>query len=212
MSRIEKALEKANKLRESTKRFFQADNATVADYKTGLSAFEISEHILDKALVDKHLVCITDPFSPAAEQYKKLRARIMKATENGFLNSIMITSSEMKEGKSITAINLAATMANVVDYTVLLVDADLRNPSIHTYLGIEPRYGLSDYLAGKVDLSDVIIRPGIGKLAVLPGGAPPQNPSELLCPKKPTIVAGNKIKLEAKIGGITPAIFIFNGK
>jgi exopolysaccharide/PEP-CTERM locus tyrosine autokinase len=96
----------------------------------------------------------------------------------------MVTSSDAGEGKTITAINLAAAMANAIDHTVLLVDADLRNPSIHKYLGIKMKYGLSDYLTGKVDLTEVLVRPGIGKLVVLPGGNPPENPAELLSSEK----------------------------
>ena len=64
----------------------------------------------------------------------------------------MVTSSDMGEGKSFVAINLAVALSNELDYTVLLVDADFRNPSIHKYFGIEPEYGLSDYLTGKVNL------------------------------------------------------------
>nr|MDA8387532.1 polysaccharide biosynthesis tyrosine autokinase [Nitrospiraceae bacterium] len=96
------------------------------------------------------------------------------------LNTIMITSSQIGEGKTLTAVNLAAAIAGEIDHTVLLVDADLRNPTVHKYLGMEPGGGLSDYLKGGVKLGDVLIKTGIGKLVVLPAGNPPDNPSELL--------------------------------
>lgn len=181
MSKIEKALEKASRLREEGKTGSHQSSAIANKL---VPAFESNGFVVDKALVDKHLVSITDSYSPAAEQYKKMRARILKSTGNGFQNSIVVTSSEMGEGKTITAINLAATLANVIDYTVLLVDADLRNPSIHKYLGIEPRQGLSEYLEGKANLPDVLIKTGIGKLVLLPAGSVPENPAELLSSEK----------------------------
>ncbi|MBI4684852.1 MAG: polysaccharide biosynthesis tyrosine autokinase [Nitrospirae bacterium] len=180
MSRIEKALEKAVKMREAAKEPVSSEGTITHDTKDAHPVFEAGTSFLDAASVDRHLICITEPYSLAAEQYKKMRAQILKATDNGVLNTIMVASSDMQEGKTITAINLAVTMASAVDYTVLLVDADLRNPSIHKYLGIKPEYGLSDYLAGKVKISDVLIKPGIGNLIVLPAGEPPQNPAELL--------------------------------
>lgn len=182
MSKIEKALEKALNMREELKSHSD-QNIGVSNKKT-IPVFESKEEVIDKALMDTHLVSILEPYSHASEQYKKLRGRIIKATGNGFQNTILVTSSEIGEGKTITAINLAVTIANGIDYTALLVDTDLRNPSIHKYLGIEPRYGLSDYLAGKAALSDALIKTSIGKLVVLPAGTPPQNPAELLSSEK----------------------------
>jgi receptor protein-tyrosine kinase/non-specific protein-tyrosine kinase len=104
----------------------------------------------------------------------------MQITENDFLNTIMVTSAQASEGKSITAINLAVSIAHEFDHTVLLIDADLRRPSIHTYLGLNPSVGLSDYLENRVELSDIMIKTGIGKLVFLPAGNPPERPAELI--------------------------------
>jgi receptor protein-tyrosine kinase/non-specific protein-tyrosine kinase len=183
MSRIEKALEKAVEIRESIKEVVPEEIIT-SDNQVALPRFEVGDAVIDPALVDKHIVCITEPHSSAAEQYKKLKARILKATAKDFLNAIMVTSSDIGEGKSITAINLAVAMSNEIDYTVLLVDGDLRNPSIHKYFGIESKYGLGDYLMGRAKLQDVLIKTGIGKLVILPGGEPPENAAELLSSEK----------------------------
>ncbi len=181
MSRREAALEEALKIREAGKGPAPAGGMQeTVEELTDLPRFEAGETAIDPARVDKHVVCITEPHSLAAEQYKRIRARIIKGTAKSFLNTIMVTSPDVSEGKSITALNLAITLAKEIDYTVLLVDADLRNPSIHRYLGMEPQYGLSDYLVGRVKLPDVLIKTGIGKLVVLPGGNVPANPSELL--------------------------------
>jgi protein-tyrosine kinase len=196
MSRIEKALEKAVKTRESIKENIQ-EEITTPDNRVTLPRFEVGESVLDPAAIDRHIVCISEPSSATAEQYKKLRARILQVTAKDLLNTIMVTSSDMGEGKTITAINLAVTIANEIDYTVLLVDADLRGPSVHRYLGIKSKYGLSDYLTDKTSLSDVLIKTGIGKLVVLPAGNPPENPAELLSSDKMKRLV-NEIKLRYK--------------
>lgn len=187
MSRREIALEEALKLRKTAKKEAAPDEGIKRDKGIRKEerqpvphAFRTGEVVIDPAEANKHVVCLTDPHSHAAEQYKKIRARILKATAKEFLNTIMITSSDIDEGKTITAINLAITMSNELDHTVLLVDADLRNPSIHKYLGLEPGLGLSDYLLGRATVPDILVKTGIGKLVVIPGGGQPENPAELL--------------------------------
>jgi protein-tyrosine kinase len=182
VSRIEQALEKANLTRESA-----ALPASVSDNRkdaqkerSPLPVFHIKESIIVPGMVDRHIVCITAPSSPASEQYRKLRARILARTKEDFQNTIMVSSADVGEGKSITSINFAVALAQEIDHTVLLVDADLRKPKIHTYLGIKADKGLSDYLSGEVELSDVLINTGIGKLVFLPAGSACSNPAELL--------------------------------
>ncbi len=181
MSRIEKAMEKAARLRESAERSRPGQGKSPV-VRMDLPRLAISDTVIERARADKCIVAVTDPRSAAAEQYKKLRARILKAAVAGDepLNALMVTSSGKREGKTVTAVNLAVAMANVADYPVVLVDADLRNPSVHRYLGVEPRRGLSDYLGGKAGLADVLLRTGIGELILLPGRVPPENPAELL--------------------------------
>lgn len=184
MSRIEEALEKALDLRQSRKPDVR-DAAAPAQDPGVQHRFEApSTGIVDKGQVDQHIVCITEPYSVVAEQYKKLRERVMTATKKGFLNTLMVTSSSPGEGKSITALNLAVAIAGAYDHTVLLVDADLRNPSVCKYLGITPKYGLADCLSGKAELSDAIIKTGIGKLAVLPAGRPSDGAAEVISSEK----------------------------
>ncbi len=182
MSRIEKALEKAVEMRESVRDAIAEE--TITDHKVAFAEFEVGEAVVNPDLVDRHIVCLTEPHSFVGEQYKKLRARILKATSKDFLNTIMVTSPDIGEGKSITVLNLAVTMANEFDYTVLLVDADLKHPTIHRYLGIESKYGLSDYLMNKAKLQDILIKTGIGKLVVLPAGSPLENAAELLASER----------------------------
>ena len=179
MSRIEQALEKAVRMREAKKEVMPEESAASGN-EVVLHKFKVGKGVIDPAKVDKHAVCITEPYSLATEQYKKLRARILRATANEFHNTIMVTSADVEEGKSLTAVNLAVVLSSEIDYTVLLVDADLRNPSIHKYFGIEQRKGLSNYLKGEVSLSDVLVKTGIGKLVLLPSGDVQENAAELL--------------------------------
>ena len=177
MSRIEKSLERAIEIRESLRKGPEKhSDATGAD----ITKLQTGEPLISPDAVERQIVCIREPNSPLAEQYKRLRARVLKAMSADSLNTMMVTSSQIGEGKTVTAINLAVTIAEQIDNTVLLVDADLRNPSVHRYLGLEPDCGLSDYLRGGADLPDALIKTGIGKLVLLPAGSPPGNPSELL--------------------------------
>lgn len=184
MSKIEKALEKAMKMRE-TKTEIVSEAVMTSEDQAVLDKFEVGDAIIDKALVDKHIVCVSDPFSSISEQFKKLKARVLtQMSKQAFQNTIMVTSPDVGEGKSIVAINLAVALSNELDHTVLLVDVDLRKPSIHKYFGLEPECGLSDYLTDKVNLADVLIKTGIGKLVILPAGNIPDNSAELLSSEK----------------------------
>ncbi|MFZ3137799.1 MAG: polysaccharide biosynthesis tyrosine autokinase [Thermodesulfovibrionales bacterium] len=184
MSKIEKALEKAVQMRE-TKKESIPDEVIASDNRAPVHQFQVGEAVIDTTRVDGHIVCITDPLSSASEQFKKLKARILnETTKQDFLNTIMVTSSDIGEGKSIVAINLAIVLSHEIDHTVLLIDADLRNPSIHKYFGIEPEFGLSDYLTGKVNLADIFIKTGLGKLVLIPAGNIVDNSAELLSSEK----------------------------
>ena len=177
MSRIEKALEKATKMRAEQKVEEQQTSTQVAGAELP-DAFRVDEPI---QLENPYLVSAREPNSPISEEYKKLKSFILKITQSDkFLNTIMISSSVKGEGKTITALNLAITLADEYDHTVLLVDADLRQPSIHKYLDIPNGIGLSDCLMNGASTSDAMIKTGIGKLVVLLAGSEISNPVEVL--------------------------------
>jgi exopolysaccharide/PEP-CTERM locus tyrosine autokinase len=118
--------------------------------------------------------------SPAAEQYRKLKSNVMKLLKGGNgKQSLMVTSAMSGEGKSLTALNLAISLAQEYDYTVLLIEADLRKPSLLQYLGIQADVGLSDCVLDGVDVGAALIKIGIGNLSLLPAGRPVDNPVEL---------------------------------
>jgi exopolysaccharide/PEP-CTERM locus tyrosine autokinase len=133
-----------------------------------------------KEKMDPNLVSFFDPQSFEAEQFKILRSNLLYPVSGDPPRSLMITSPMPGEGKSFVAANLAISVAFNINRHVLLMDCDLRRPSIHTRFGFEDVPGLSDYLSAGVPLADLLIRTSIDKLTILPGGEPPDNPSELL--------------------------------
>jgi len=127
------------------------------------------------------LIVVSAPESAEAENFKALRARIQMASREGTPpRTILVTSTFPGEGKSFVASNLAASIAFGIDEHVLLVDCDLRQPQIHQYFGYALSQGLSDYLAGRREIPDLLIKTDIPKLSLLCAGTPPGNPAELL--------------------------------
>jgi capsular exopolysaccharide synthesis family protein len=116
-----------------------------------------------------------------AEQYRKLYVEIVHARRTREIQTLLLTSALAGEGKSISALNLAITSAAAGDqHGVLLVDTDLRKPSIHTYLGIRTRCGLSDYLLGDTEYSQIFFKTQIPGLTIIPAGRRVSNPTTLL--------------------------------
>jgi succinoglycan biosynthesis transport protein ExoP len=126
------------------------------------------------------LVTQVRPQSQMAESYRALRTSLLLSSLGAPPKVIMITSARPQEGKTTTAINSAIVLAQK-GVRVLLVDADLRRPSVHKTLGMGPRSGLSNVLTGSATLEQTIApSPILPNLFVLPAGSPPPNPAELL--------------------------------
>ncbi|MBI4847312.1 MAG: polysaccharide biosynthesis tyrosine autokinase [Nitrospirae bacterium] len=173
MSKIEEALEKASKLREPD------------DNNGGKIVYDTSNIELRKTkITSPYMVTVTQPDSPVSEEYRRLKSIVIRETKTDFLNTIMVTSAVEGEGKSLTAVNLAISLAQEIDHTILLIDADIRKPRAHEYLGIDYKYGLSEFLTQDLDLSEVLIKTDIGNLLFLPAGHSVENPAELLASDK----------------------------
>src|SRR5208283_2077684 len=125
---------------------------------------------LDPALIARNRCLAYLDNVPEAEAYRVLRTKLLQRTRGTGKNVIMVTSALPGEGKTITAINLSFTLAREFQHTVMLVDGDLRNQSIHKYLGCSGERGLIDYLAGDSPMSDLITWPGIEKITLISGG------------------------------------------
>ena len=120
-----------------------------------------------------------DPRSAAAEAIRRLRTNMQFVGVADESRSVLISSSIPGEGKSTTALNLAVSLADAGS-KVLLIDADLRRPSIAEYLGLEGSVGLTTVLIGKAGVEDVVQPWADSTLDILPAGQIPPNPSELL--------------------------------
>lgn len=182
MSRIEKALEKAAQLRTAV------PAASVAE-KPPVDVVPVVKQGASRTIKidcdNRFLTAIFDPNSAASEQYRKLKSTLVRLTnEDRFRNLLMVTSAIAGEGKSLTAANLAISMAQEYDLTVLLIDADLRRPRIHSYLGFEQTIGLSDCLQDGIDIGEAIIKTDISKLSVISAGREVAKPLELFASKK----------------------------
>lgn len=130
--------------------------------------------------LDHHLVAALAPTSLAAEQYRSLRTRLKRAESGRALRTIAITSPNKGDGKSLTAANLALTMAQEFQQRVLLLDCDLRRPTVHRLFGLSDGPGLGDVLMNGAELDQALVALPEYHLTVLPAGLPPSRPAELL--------------------------------
>jgi protein-tyrosine kinase len=193
VSRLEKALERAAQLRDQQEaepvadRLGDAVQKVIGQSPDGPSrearvspgyGYMLPEEGL--TIEDPLVVTYNDPRSPIAEEFRKMKSTLINLAQGQGKRSLMITSSLGGEGKSVTTINLAITLAQEFDHTVLMVDADLRKPTLHRFLGVPAAPGLSDCLLDGLNPSEVIIRTGLGKLSFLPAGREVENPAELL--------------------------------
>ena len=135
--------------------------------------------------IPSELAVLERPGSSLAEQFRFLRSLVIRPMSGKAPRTILIASVEPQEGKTFVSANLAATIAQGLDEYVLLVDADLRKPNIHTFFGITGiKRGLAAFLKGDVPLADVLVKTSVNKLTLLPGDIEGYNPAELLSSEK----------------------------
>jgi polysaccharide biosynthesis transport protein len=131
---------------------------------------------------------VDHPRSSLAEAFRSLRTALQFSTETGAPRSLVVTSSRPGEGKSTVALALARNFADI-GLKVLLVDADLRDPSLHRELGLANDRGLTNYLAGTAMPPELFQPTAMESLTFLPTGPLPPNPAELLAgPKMPSLL------------------------
>lgn len=180
MSRLEEAMEKARQLRHQ-------ETPPVKPIEKVKNTEELSlPHVAENIEISSpRLVAANNYNLPIAEEYRKLKSIIVQLTNRErFMNTLLVTSSVGGEGKSVTSLNLALSLAQEYDHSVLLVDADLRNRSICRYLGLKPQVGLADCLLDDLHPDKALIDTGLGNLILLPAGKTVINPVELLSSQK----------------------------
>ncbi len=154
----------------------------VGDLRSALARQYDLPHLLpENERVNSELVVAFEPFNPCAEQIRALRTQLLIRWSNGGVSSRMLAlvSPGLKDGRSYVAANLAVAFAQLGRRT-LLIDADLRHPRQHQIFNVPDNVGLSSVLSGRAGREAVVSVPEFGSLALLPAGAPPPNPVELL--------------------------------
>ena len=152
---------------------------TIADLQGSTDRIVLGAIPASRGSENASRILVQNPYSVASEAYRELRTNLqfVKLVENR--RSVLVTSSLPGEGKSTATVNLAHVLA-MSGARVLLVDADLRSPSVHRILGLEGDAGLTTVLIGQAELEEVTQYAGIDGLDVITAGAIPPNPSELL--------------------------------
>ena len=198
MERIKKALERARQERETGDKGPALTTSAVppapVDQRTDVRArgdenieytqtrvVPVSHDVLRRSRVIAGLGA-----GPVTDAYGMLRTRVLHRLRQNAWQALAVTSPGQGEGKTLTAVNLAVSLAREVNHTVLLVDFDLRRPSIHRYFGYQPKKGLSDYLNGSATVGELLFNPSLDRLVVLPNTVPMSNSSEIL--SSPTLV------------------------
>jgi len=133
----------------------------------------------EPAAIAPKVVTLSQPNHPAAEQYRVLRYRLECLARSG-IKALAFTSAQSGEGKTTTAVNAALALGKGGRNRVVLVDADLRRPGVHSMLGLRANKGLTDVVAGRASIDDCLWRFGADELYVLPAGTPPDDLSATL--------------------------------
>jgi len=205
MERIKKAIERARKERSRTVSSSSGGGASREGHTTPGSSenikythtktIDVKPEILKKNRVVAHSSETYD-----RDAFRLLRTQVLQRMRSNNWNALAVTSAQPGEGKSLVAVNLAITLAMDVNQTVLLVDLDIRRPSIHKYFDYKPDKGISDFLLHDTPLQDILINPGVERMVILPGREPLFNSSEMLSsPKMVALVEELKTRYPSRI-------------
>ena len=202
MERIKEALEKARQERQIR----QGDDSTTSQGapqqdSTGMGVSQTQSITVDDAVLRENRIVTGLEPGAFTDANNLLRTQVLQRFKENNWNVLAVTSPGVGEGKTLTAINLAISIAREVDYTVLLVDANLRHPWMLEHLGLAHRKGLSDYLTDDTPISELLIKPSrVEHLVILPGGRPLINSAEMLnSPKMAQLVKDMKSRYHSRI-------------
>ena len=204
MSRIKKALVKAQSASQGAPKGARRKDNTfknkvdpsldrIAYTSTKVEDIRFVE--LEKKGVISHL-----SHDPRAQLFRTLRTQVIREMRDNGWKTLGITSPQQGEGKSLMASNLAVVLAMELNQSVLLVDMDLQNPTIHKQFMLNPDVGLKHYLMGQCELQDLLVNPGIDRLVICPGKGTLVKSSELLSgPKMDAFMEEAKHRYESRI-------------
>jgi capsular exopolysaccharide synthesis family protein len=168
-----------------------------------LSELNISHLSASAAAVRQNRVItgIRDRQSGVINCYKMLRTKVLRRLVANQVQVLAVTSTSQGEGKSLTALNLALSISQDPNFDVVLVDADLRSPSLHKILGIEPKMGLCEYLAGSANLEDILVSLEESGIGLIPNTHPVENSAE-------SLTGARMSELMDSLGGLSPSVIV----
>lgn len=199
MSKLRKALKKAKENRgydngisykdsNKTRKVVSSKNQAVRECRPELeicySATKVKK--IDESVLKKGRVISLFHDTEKIDQIKTLRTQILNHLNQMGGNTLLVTSANPYEGKTFITINLGVSIAQELDRSVLLVDADMRKHNgkhkdfALDFFGTDMNEGLSNYLLGQAEIPDILVNPGIERLVLLPAGRPLSNSAELL--------------------------------
>jgi capsular exopolysaccharide synthesis family protein len=206
MDRIKKALDKSRAERKHQRREVPLREVEYGKSSEETQPFENIHYsqtrsidVSQSQLAENRLVA-GNRTDPRATAFRILRTQVLQAMrENGWI-TLGITGPTSGVGKSLVSANLAVSISFEVNQTVLLVDADLRRPSVHKYFNYQPELGLVDYLTGQAALPELLVNPVFKRLVLLPGRGSSSESSELLSsPRMGRLVKELRSKYESRI-------------
>lgn len=181
MEKIKQALDRARQEREQSSSQAVPDKAQPANDIGSIQYTNTQSVTSSSALMRENRLISSMEHGEYTDAMKILGTQVLQRMKENHWGSIAVTSPRYATGKTTIAINLGLSIAREIEYTVLVIDANLRHPNLHEYFGIKPREGLSEYLKGEVDLSNILINPeGIDHFVIMPAGMPHGSSSELL--------------------------------
>ncbi len=186
MDRLEKALQKARELRRRDGAAAvetlppSAQVKPPADIAGGARPLQSETAQVPDTLLEQNRIVARLTRSANADVFRILRTKVLQAMARENMRTIAVTSANYGDGKTTVSTNLALSIALDVNQTVVLVDLDLRSPSVHSVLGLETDVGLTDYIVDDAPVSKCLVRPNFERLTVLPITRPLENSSELL--------------------------------
>lgn len=200
VDRLERALQKAREAREATIGTAPAAVAPAPDLQAAAKPVRSPQLELPSQALERNRIVARLNQSPNADIFRILRTKVLRHLNDAKLTTVAVTSPNHGEGKTTIAVNLALSLALDVKQTVLLVDLDLRDPCIHRCLGIEPKFGLSDYFLDDTPVSDCLVDPGVERLRLLPVHRPLEFSSEALgTPKMAKLASELKTRYRDRI-------------
>lgn len=180
MERIKKALELARQARMAESNNEAPAPAAPIAGSVAATDFSVKSIAVSPAALERSRTITGKRGDMLTDLYKLLRTQVVQRMQENSWRILAVTGPREGIGKTLTAANLAISIAGSVNHSVTLLDLDLRRPSIHNMFDYQPQFGIADHLLKAVPLDDIVFCPGVDRLMVLPGKNPVEQSSEIL--------------------------------